>query len=321
MSRNKVLVIVALIVAAAALLVILEGVDFPEDTYLLKEIKNAGHIPLFGLMSLVVLGMSFALLNRKLPSRIWHYLVAFLFTGFLGFLSELFQKFTPRDADFWDIMRDIAGAAIFLLIWMTFDKNMRESLGKLGRWGKPLTIWSAAVIIGLVAISPVIQWTVSYKQRSDNFPVICSFDTEREADFADVCRSDLSISETPSGWSGHDSTRVGRWDIRPGDWPQIYLEPYPDWGGYNSLDFDTFSTEDTALTAILRIADYTRDGAAFDRRITIQPGLTCLSIPIEDIRTQSRKRPLDITDIRIIQIIFEKPRTSFTIYLDNLRLI
>ena len=321
MKRNKIIIVIGLILAGAALLVILEGVNFPENTYLLKSIKNAGHIPLFGLMSLVVLGMSFALLNKKLPSRIWHYAVAFVVTGFLGFLSELFQKFTPRDADFWDIMRDIAGAAIFLLVWMTLDSKLRDYLKRWGKWAKPAVILLAAFVIMIVSIYPILQWGVSYKQRSENLPVLCSFENNRDASFVGSCRSQISMDKTPNEWTANTDSMAGRWEVNAGDWPQVYFEPYPDWTGYDSLAFDTYSNEDTSLTAIVRIADFTRDGAEFDRKVVIPPGQADLSIPIADIKKESRKRPLDISDIRIILIIFEKTTAPFTLYIDNLRLI
>ena len=287
---------------------------------MLKAIKNAGHVPLFGIMSLVLLGMSSVLLKKRIHKRRWHYLIAFLMTGLVGFLSELFQKFTPRDADFWDIMRDAAGAAIFLLVWMTFDGRMHEKMKQFGRWIRPV-IWLTVLVIVLIAASPVLQWSIAYKHRSDIFPVLCSFETDNETKFFDTCRSHLKTVATPSGWKNSSTGRVGRWNIPAESWPQVYLEPYPDWRGYKALAFETFLPGDTIVKAYVRIADYTRDGTEYKRLITIYPGESEFSISLHEVEKASGGRRLDMSNIRVVYLLFERTTAPITLYVDNLRLI
>ena len=123
---NKASVVLSLITVIVALLVLEIG-GLPDHTRLWREILNAGHIPLFGILALAVLRLSTELLAKQIQNRYVHYVIALTAAGAIGAGAEFLQIFLARDANVADFVRDVAGAACFLAIQSARDARLTSS--------------------------------------------------------------------------------------------------------------------------------------------------------------------------------------------------
>ena len=132
-SRNAfVILILAGFVAAGHLL---PGLD---NSQVENGIRDALHIVVFAVFSVLV----FELLGRFAgPTPI---VVTFLIVTIVGCLSEFLQYQVGKRPDFYDIARDLAGAALAVLAWVIWRGRMLVgSQGRLVLLGEQLRYCSA----------------------------------------------------------------------------------------------------------------------------------------------------------------------------------
>ena len=67
---------ILLAVAALGIPIILTNIELPGDNYLWRVIANTGHIPLFGMFSLVMLVLSVKILGTSVRKRYLHYVIS-----------------------------------------------------------------------------------------------------------------------------------------------------------------------------------------------------------------------------------------------------
>jgi len=281
------------------------------------------HFPFFGVLSLLLLGLSSLFLGKIIRDRLRHYFIAFVITIAIGGLHEYSQIMGPRDADIWDLARDAAGAITFLGLYMIYDRRMIAFWAKWDRKIKFL-FYAAALLMTLSILMPSALWGGAYLYRDHNFPTICDFESVWGYKFLKTQDAELEKISTPYIAEGVAGNNVGRLTFLIAKYPGLAIEePYPDWSGYKLLNFTVFSELDSTVKISIRIEDSLHDddyNDRFNRTFSIDPGLNKVSIPLDEIREAPLSRDMDMTDIRAIHLFAYKPDDEFAMYLDDFRL-
>jgi hypothetical protein len=318
--RRAAAIVLSLLVAAAALAT-LEFVRLPQHTYLWREIQNTGHVPLFGVISLAMLALSVELLRNVVKKRFVHYVIAAGVTFCIGLITELAQIIGPRDADFWDQVRNTVGIVIFLGAYLIFDRKMREPLQGLGRRTIPLIMGVVAVLI-VVVLVPVTLWVDAYAFRNEQFPVICNFSSRRELKFIRTHHATVRRISAPRGWSTANGGDVGEVTFKPPvEYPGFIIDdPFEDWSGYSALTFDTYSELDTVITLHMTIEDNVHNQMYSDRfnySFKVAPGPNRITVPLDIVREAPAGRSMDMSRIANINIFAYRPTVPFVVYFDR----
>ena len=311
-----------LILALSAIITIFFKLKLPTHTILWREIHNAGHAPLFGILSLTVLGLSFLIFNDSLAPRHKHYLLAFLLTVTIGALTEFIQIFGSGDADIFDLLRDAIGAASFLGVAMVFDKEVGFVANRLkGR--HRLAIGLISILLFLSAFVPVALWTRAYIERNVAFPSLANFGSYWGRKFINTWDCDFKKVSGPAA-DGQEGKVVGRFDLHKADYPGFKItEPVPDWTAYNRLVIDLECTSGTPVKLAVRIEDraYNRNyGDRFNYSQMIPNGPSQIVLPFEIIRFAPETREMDMQKIDAIYIFAVKPDSATTLDFKNIYL-
>lgn len=311
------------VLAIIAVFAILEFVELPSHTHLWREIHNSGHAPLFGMMSLAILTLSWQFLRGRFSDRLTHYAIAFALTVSIGAGTELVQLFGPRDADLYDLLLDMLGSAGFLGIYLTFDNCLSDLHMRLRSIGKTVVrLVSLTLLFGAV-LSPLL-WGVTYLHRAQVFPLLCGFESVWETNLVDLDNAQLSAVPSPSGWTTSGGEMVAMLKIQPAKYAGFSLsEPFPDWRGYTDLRFEIYSELDSTIAALLRVHDSWHNNEyndRFNQILEIKEGLNRFQIPLERIRTAPTKRRLGLGKIAGLQLYILNPTRELTLYVDDLRL-
>ena len=313
-------VIFIVICAALFLLLFQSSSLFDPNRYLLRKILSLGHIPLFGLIAWIVL-LAINLKNPKISNwPIWSYPAAFLFTMGISFLSELVQIIIPRDASIKDFFYNNLGSALFLgggLLWTNQKFSVRS-----GRWHKRLrfTFVVASVIIFALVVHPLVLLAIDEIQIRGSFPVIGSFETEREVKRWNGGENEMSLSQEYVD-DGKYSLRV---TLSPGKYSGICM-PHPpsDWRGFSSFDFTVFNPSEKNQMIVLKIFDWDHTyeyNDRFNRVLHISPGKNCISIPLQEIELSPVKRKMRMDKIGQVSFFMKNLKQRQVFFFDNIRL-
>jgi VanZ family protein len=309
---------------AAALLSVLAFGNAPAKTMLWDAVFDAGHVPLFGLLSLAVLRMLRAHVPGVAPRHAWF--AAFAITAAIGIVTELLQNFQPnREPSFADFARDLAGAATVLLTaavvspvsggpsWLVRRRDKRVALG-------------VALVILLASGAQVAAALGVVAARWSALPMLYAFDgswSERgRVTTAD--HSTLTPRARPARVPSDFAEPLARLDMTASTYPGIRLsEPYPDWRDYRELAFTVVSDLDVPQTIVIRIDDMLHDQRSedrFNRALRIAPGVNHVVIALDDVRTAPDRREMDMSRIRGIIIFAYQPPAPTHVFLGPLRL-
>lgn len=315
--------ILFLAVGILGLLLFLHLIELPNDTFLLRELQNSGHAPMFGLLSLLILPLSRLLLVGFHLRPIGLYGVALVVTMLLAITSEALQIKGPRDADLLDLLRDLIGAVSFLAVRWSFDPRASTECG--ARFSRIRIRWLlGGIILFLLFMAPLAIWTAAYIHRDTVFPRVTSLDSYLANKFLVVNGGELEMVASPDGWTNSDGSRVGRLVIGPGKYPGLTVsEPYPDWSGYEYLEFCMFSARSDTVRLILRINDRQHDNRfsdRYNRRLIVEPGLNQFSLSLMEVAQAPRTREMDMADIRAVVVFADNPVEEIVVYLDDMRL-
>ncbi len=322
MSRKVSIRILLLILLFAALLVFLYFYRPPEDNILWRSISNTGHVPFFGLLSLIFLSLSSMLLRKK--SRLHHYLLAFAGASLIGLFSEAIQILGPRDADLGDFLRDLAGILLFLGFYATFDRGLKYFWESMSSGAYKIILRIVTLLIFLSLISPPVIWSLAYLERNDKFPVICDFESYWDRMFIRTQQAEMEIMQVPDTMDGMGDDMAARITFKPGEYPGLeIIEPYPDWRGYGYFQFEVFSELDSLVNLALVIKDTHHNNEYYDRfnrRLVIKPGLNKIKIPLDEVKNAPRNRQTDMKNIASVLIFMYNISREYVLYLDDLEL-
>jgi len=300
-------------------------IPVPSHTFLWKAVNNFAHLPLFGIVAIVLLNLSrmlFAAL-KWLPIR--HYVVAMMAVLVLALLTEVVQSFSAtRHPEASDVVRDLIGAMCGLGLFYTYYSQVS---GKWPSWRQfPLRsiICSCVVLVIGITLLPVVGWTYAYWDRASRFPSILQFASDWEMKFVKASDSELQVVVPPVGWKKSAEDKVGRVVFHAKRYPGIRIdEPYPDWRRFSHFQLDIFSELTSLQSIVIRIDDLHHNNEhsdRFNKAVTISPGLNHIQIPIDDIRIAPVGREMDLRAMKAVLLFAVNPREEFTLYLDNIHL-
>jgi hypothetical protein len=301
------LYLLALLAIAGALLFM--RLPIP-PTYAGRTIENAGHVPLFFLVTLAFL---FAMRDyRRFATgrygSLWLYVCAGLAGIGAGFISEVIQRPLRRDASWEDVFADALGAVCAVAAYALVDK--RHSLQ---RWHRLVAL---AIVLACTAtyVAPIATMTRAYLHRNGQFPVLADFHSRLELYWTMSLGVRREIID--------DTLDV---EFAADNFPGLsFHEPVPDWNGYHALliDIENLGTETLHLGVRVHDRHHRQQyNDRFNRHYQLGPGeRKTLRISLEDIRRAPRSRQLDMRQISDITLFRARPSGSRHARVHGLRL-
>jgi hypothetical protein len=299
---RRLLYLIALTVFAGLLLFV--PLPIP-PTYAGRTVENAGHTPLF---FLVTLGVLF-LLRGDPRFRGWRlYLFAGVIGIGMGFLSEVIQRPLHRDASWEDVGADAIGVICALAVHALFER-----ISGLQRWHRLVALGIATACIAIY-VTPIITMARAYLHRNGQFPVIASFDSRielywtlsigvRREIVGDALDVEFVAEETPG---------IG------------FHEPVPDWRPYRWLMLDVENPATEPLRLGVRVHDdhHNRQfNDRFNRGYDLGPGeRKTLRISLDDVRRGPRRRPMDMAHISNVTLFRGATTGSRRLRIHSIRL-
>jgi len=274
-------------------------------TYATRTIENAGHTPLF---FLVTLGLMFALRDDPRFGGIRLYAVAGLVGAGAGFLSEVIQRPLARDASWEDVGADALGVVLALAMYVFFERR-----SPLRRWHRFVAL---VVAISCVAIfvAPIVRMTRAYVHRNGQFPVLADFHSRIELYWT------LSVGV-------HREIVDDALEVEFGgeEFPGVaFHEPVPDWRRFKTLVIDVENPAGEPLRLVVRVHDRRHINTfndRFNRRFTLSAAeRRTLRIPLEDIRNAPKGRFMDMAHISDITLFKGASGGSPKLRIHSLRL-
>jgi len=256
-------------------------------TYAGRTLEDAGHTPLFFLVTLSVI---FAMRDHPRFAGVRLYALAGFVGVGTGLLSELIQKPLARDASWEDAAADAVGAVLALALYALFDPRT-----KLRGWQR---LSALAIAVSCIAIffAPIVRMTRAYVHRNGQFPVIADFHSRIELYWT------LSIGVNREVVDNALEVELVA-DVFPG---VAFHEPVPDWRNYKVLVIDVENPDVEPLNLGVRVHDRRHNRTfndRFNRRFQLAPGeRRTLRITLEDIRHGPRQRLMDMAHISDITL-------------------
>jgi len=274
-------------------------------TYAGRTLENAGHTPLF---FLVTLGVLFAMRDHPRFPGVRLYALAGLIGAGAGFLSEVIQRPLARDASWEDVAADAVGVALALAVYALFDRRTRLSAWQ--RFG------ALAIAISCVAIflTPIVRMTRAYVHRNGEFPVLADFHSRIELYWTLSFGVNREVVD--------DALEV---EFVADEFPGIaFHEPMPDWRKFRTLIIDVANPAAEPLDLGVRVHDRRHNHTftdRFNRHFELAAGeRRTLRIPLEDIRKGPRHRLMDMAHISDIKLFRGGPTGSRHLRVYSLRL-
>jgi VanZ family protein len=299
---HRLLILVALLVGVATLLFM--RLPIP-PTYAGRTIENAGHLPVFFLVTfglLIVLRSDFRIEGKRL------YALAGLVGAGLGLLSEVIQKPLARDASWEDVFSDAVGAVCALAVHALFDRRSRI----------PRVAWVLALVVALAGIAfyvtPLVRMIVAYVHRDGQFPVLADYRSPIELLWTVGYGTDRSIEH------GALEARFSR-----DPWPGIALhEPVPDWSSFKTLVIDVENPDTAKLEFTVRVHDrghWQNYSDRFNRHYELAAGeRRALRIALSEIEHAPKGRLMNMRHISDLRLIRDAPGGAGRLRIYTMRL-
>lgn len=279
---------------------------------LVKDIWDAGHLVLFGLLS-------YSYFNRptKAGVSISYKIVFTTSVGLiLGAAIEALQLLVHREFSRGDIINDVIGGYLGLLSLSILDK--RQALTRRIIATAILVIFLAA---GLRNMGKHLLDEINMRKQ---FPVLASFESRLEIERWEHKLVNLKLSQQYIK-SGLYSLEV---EYLRGRYPNISLKHFKsDWSGYNKLEFSVYNPSHQELKFSINVYDrkHIKDGRKYNDRfsksVTLKPGWNNIGISLQDIIKAPRRRYMNIHRIKGFSLFTDRLEQPVTIYIDDLHLL
>jgi VanZ family protein len=274
-------------------------------TYAGRTLEDAGHTPVF---FLVTLGVLVAMRDQPRLRGARLYVFAGLIGAGAGLLSEVIQMPLARDASWEDVLADVVGAILALAVFALFDRRAR-----LPAWQR---FGALAVALSCVAIflAPIVRMARAYVHRNGQFPVIADFHSRIEKSWTLSFGVNREIVD--------DALEV---ELVAEEFPGVaFYEPVPDWRRYRTLIIDVENPAAEVLHLGVRVHDLRHNfnfNDRFNRRYDLAAGeRRTLRIALEDIRHGPRQRLMDMAHISDITLFRGENSGSRRLRVHSIRL-
>ena len=283
-----------------------------ESHRLIKDIWDAGHLVLFGLISFAYFGRPDNA-KRSLIDKIFFTTIVSLF---LGAAIEVFQLLTHRDFSVDDIINDVIGGYLGLLGLMVLNNQqvlMYRTIAGI--------VFVLLLVLGLRGFEKHLLDEFSMRKQ---FPVLASFENQIEMERWEFSNVNVRRSQQFVK-SGEYSLEV---EFLRGRYPTVsVLHLRPDWSAYNKLRFSVYSPGHHDLEFEVKVYDQShieRGGEYTDRfneEITLTHGWNTVEISVPDIIRAPKQRSMDIHEIKLFSLFADKLVQPVTLYIDDIRLL
>ena len=243
--------------------------------------------------------------------------VTFLIVTIVGCLSEFLQYQVGKRPDFYDIARDLAGAALAVLAWVIWRRSNASGVSGAARAVRR----AITILLGVAIIAPLVFWLTVIGLNRSTFPTILSFDAWWEAYLyepvnATVIASVADASTRTRAAAEIQLTRSGRSGL-------LVLPMASNWIGYEDLVFAAVMTNGPDTTVTVRINDGDRLHHFSNRymtTITVTNKVTQFRLPLEEMISEPGLRPVNLSDIREIVIFARDKGDGTVLLLEEIRL-
>lgn len=289
------------------LLVVLLVPYQPSDSLFLQDLQNAGHILVFGILSLALLALLSANAAFAGLSRPYQYLVVIVITVVLGAGSEILQVYIPgRSPEAGDVGRDIAGSLSFLGINALFDRKL-VFRNTPPSWQVRTGLFIFSLLVFLAGLGSAMLVHLDYYRA---FPSLLDFHSEKM--MQGVIAKGIRYSPA------RDALEL---QVKKGTrWPFIRISNLvADWRGYSRIVIDLHSPGSTPVNYTLLLDDRTISRAkphSLRYHGILLPGTNRLRIPI----TPNRESTLELKHMRMVWLAFPQPQQNYTLRLYSIRL-
>lgn len=300
-----------------ALLLLLAFGRPPDDSFLWRTVYDLGHVPLFGVIGLLLLWIVREVVAPRAGE--WAQVVlALLATAVLSLVTEVAQiGQAGREASVGDAVNNLTGAVCFLAIATAFRPAAWRPAGEAGPAAARLVLVGAILALA-VAFSPLAGVAWSYAARSARVPVVAELGASWQGPFTSAPSAQVDRVPAPEGWEAMDGEDVARVRFLDSPWPGVTVrEPWPDWSGYDHLRFRVWSDLEGPVQLNVRIDDAVRTRAFRDRydgSVIVMPGANDFSIPLATVRQAPKGREMDLSDVSQFFLFTSRPETPFDLY-------
>jgi len=308
--------------AAFSGIVLLVGIalfgQLPGDNHLWIEIQNTGHLPLFGVLAILVLFVLRALLPGLRTRTAAGYLLSAGISLAAGIGVEFGQQLTKNHSfDIGDVRFDLAGILLALAVYAIFDVRMKPAWHAWRPGLRPFVLVLSASLL-LVLLAPLASHMFAYQQRDAAFPVIMDFSAGWSGPFLelrDAVLDPVMPARTVAPPGGHHLAQL---TLEAGRYPGITIvDPYPDWSGYKTLVVNIYSDMPWPDGLILRIHDRLHNNIQtdrFNRMLAIDKGMNHFRIPLAAIEAAPAGRRMDLRHIAGLVLFAHPVQQSFKLY-------
>jgi len=249
---------------------------------------------------------------EKQRSILFRFSACCLVLFFVGLSIELIQIAVPGRSFTWiDLFRDVSGGLAFLSWKISSSVSSTQT-----------TFYrTAAFFILLVNCIPLGRMGLDeYRARRD-FPLLSGFENSSELSRwnggAELSQSDsVSLQGKYSGMMRLTTEKYSGISLR---------HFQGDWSGRNGLTFSIFNPG-AEITLHYRVHDSAHRGDMqaysnrFNGKAVLSGGWTTITIPMADILTGPRNRPMDLTHIEGFGVFVIRQNERRVLYIDDVRL-
>lgn len=282
-----------------------------------RALLDMGHAPAFAVATVVLYRIVRAVRPK---SGFGMLLLIALAMIVFGYGSEVVQSKTGRGYAIHDALADALGvmAAVCWCIGRELTNNgMRLVLALV-----------ATVALAIPSTTPCMVFLDVVRQKGE-MPMLASFENHAELTRW-VVREGRMARVQENFTDGLWALQV---DLSPGEYPGVtMIWPASDWSNYDELVFDltvlesagdTLDDEATARPLILKIEDAAHNGEYDDRyhrSLSLVPGTQEIRVSLSEIEHGLEGRTLDLRNVALLQLFFNRPQHGHSFVIDNLRL-
>lgn len=282
---------IILLVLALLLFVLQQLAALDSVTPLMMALHNSAHLPWFALITFLIVRIVKPVTRDDLV-RLTVLLVV------LGCSSEVLQIFSKRDFSIMDILANLSGAILVLVLHSTL------------RWR-----WLIAFICVLIGLRPLIVVGLAYGERALAKPELLSPNAWLASHLI-LKKSELSNIAVPSQCRDMNSDRAYKilFD-NDTNWPNIKLmDVVSDWRTYQSLSVVLCNVEREPLNVWLSIHSENPKRLPTYRKFLVDPGVKILSLPINTLLNG------DVSQVKDIKIYVHRRDRGRSIVVSSVKL-
>ncbi len=301
--RVRMTITLLLVVSAATVLVVLG--QLPGNTLLWRALQNAGHIPLFMLITLGVL----LLVEQAGRWQVWRSIgLTAVVVMLLAVATEWLQTFSGRQMSMADLLHDALAMLVTVLLYIGLRLARNRAV-----WRYALIAAAAALLF--YALLPLLTLGWHTMQRNQAMPVVMNLSAPWQASFLELQQARIA----PAKQEGY-----ARVELLPGEYPGVEsIEPVADWSAYHRLTFRILSEQADSFTLVLRIHDAAHNqnySDRYNRRLTVLPGMNQYQINLQAVRQAPAGRSMRLDSIASIVLFAVKRETPVAFDISPLRL-